>query len=103
MKVRSWHQLGDSSDPQVFGGAAIHSEYIRGMVDHTAFVLLKFGFVFNTFSLIYELGEFSIEDWGDGEFIFKWNSFNIQIDLKYAHQLQNLYFALTGKELTIKP
>ena len=24
-------------------------------------------------------------------------------DLKYLHQLQNLYFALTGKELIIKP
>lgn len=25
-----------------------------------------------------------------------------QIDILYVHQLQNLYFALTGKELTIK-
>lgn len=24
------------------------------------------------------------------------------VDIKYVHQLQNLYFALTGKELTIK-
>lgn len=26
-----------------------------------------------------------------------------QIKLKYVHQLQNLYFALTGEELTINP
>lgn len=26
----------------------------------------------------------------------------LSIDIKYVHQLQNLYFALTGKELTIK-
>lgn len=25
------------------------------------------------------------------------------IEIKYVHQLQNLYFALTGEELTIKP
>ena len=28
--------------------------------------------------------------------------FNFSFDLKYVHQLQNLYFALTGNELTIK-
>lgn len=27
--------------------------------------------------------------------------FSIQHDIKYIHQLQNLYFALTGKELTL--
>lgn len=27
----------------------------------------------------------------------------LRIDLKYVHQLQNLYFALTGKELELKP
>ncbi len=27
----------------------------------------------------------------------------IPIDIKYVHQLQNLYFALTGEELTLKP
>jgi hypothetical protein len=25
------------------------------------------------------------------------------IEIKYVHQLQNLYFALTGEELTLKP
>lgn len=28
--------------------------------------------------------------------------FNIGYELKYIHQIQNLYFALTGQELTIK-
>tara|TARA_R110000868_G_scaffold256359_2_gene513078 strand:+ start:510 stop:872 length:363 start_codon:yes stop_codon:yes gene_type:complete len=27
---------------------------------------------------------------------------HLSIDVKYVHQLQNLYFALTGEELTIK-
>jgi hypothetical protein len=29
-------------------------------------------------------------------------SYDYKIDLKYIHQLQNLYFSLTGQELTIK-
>ena len=33
---------------------------------------------------------------------FKYNTFNAcEIEIKYVHQLQNLYFALTGEELTI--
>ena len=30
------------------------------------------------------------------------NSFEHELKLKYVHQLQNLYFALTGEELTLK-
>jgi hypothetical protein len=29
------------------------------------------------------------------------NNYNSRLDIKYVHQLQNLYFALTGKELEI--
>lgn len=36
----------------------------------------------------------TIED--DTYYNFKW------VELKYVHQLQNLYFALTGEELTLK-
>ena len=59
--------------------------------------LLKFGFSkygrLNTndnFKLIYDydLSTFYLDDIG--------------LELKHVHQLQNLYFALTGKELTIK-
>jgi hypothetical protein len=34
----------------------------------------------------------------------KWNILGIEknINIQYVHQLQNLYFALTGEELTIK-
>lgn len=36
---------------------------------------------------------------------FKWTSsrFGPVIELKYVHQLQNLYYALTSEELTLKP
>lgn len=34
---------------------------------------------------------------------FKYNTFNAcEIEIKYVHQLQNLYFALTGVELQIE-
>lgn len=35
----------------------------------------------------------------DGELFYEWKGGNIQV--KYLHQLQNLYFALTNKELEI--
>ncbi len=33
---------------------------------------------------------------------FQFSEYHKRIDLQYVHQLQNLYFALTGKELIIK-
>jgi hypothetical protein len=36
------------------------------------------------------------------EFVFI-HDYTPSVRAKYVHQLQNLYFALTGKELTIKP
>lgn len=33
----------------------------------------------------------------------KWNSQHLQTKLDYVHQLQNLYYALTGEQLKIKP
>lgn len=30
------------------------------------------------------------------------DNFNLNIKMEYVHQIQNLYFALTGEELTIK-
>lgn len=64
--------------------------------------LSKFGFVPNGFSM--DKGEFNVEIWLESEIghTFKWNDFVISIRLKHIHQLQNLYFALTGEELEIK-
>ena len=67
--------------------------------------LLKFGFeksglwtyvieLQGNLKLVYYLGE---KGWSIG---FK--SYSDFSNLYYVHQLQNLYFALTGKELTIK-
>lgn len=52
---------------------------------------------------IFELGQKSDED-ENGASIPQEQVFyyDYKIDVKYVHQLQNLFFALTGEELTIK-
>jgi hypothetical protein len=62
--------------------------------------LLKLGFVKNKFDGHYEKGEFYIEVW-EKDFVFRWNYFNIDINLNSVHRLQNLYFALNGQELNL--
>lgn len=66
--------------------------------------LLKFGFhrsqfMFYDGSFAYYKGDFGIDltgqpTWGDPQIGI--------LHIKHVHQLQNLYFALVGKELTIK-
>lgn len=38
----------------------------------------------------------------DEKGIYSFDESRIYIDIKYVHQLQNLYFALTNEELTLK-
>ena len=59
--------------------------------------LLKFGFDKIDFQFIKNgIKLFPIRD------LYYRGNFPIKSDIKYVHQLQNLYFALTGEELTIK-
>jgi len=63
--------------------------------------LLKFGF--DEKGIGYAKGFIYLWHYDDGiflELVSDSNSHNTP--LKYVHQLQNLYFALTGEELTIK-
>ena len=65
--------------------------------------LLKFGFVYDADSLTfdYEYNHFVFyleRDFKDIE-TFSFDSSFTETKVKYVHQLQNLYFALTGKEL----
>ena len=65
--------------------------------------LLKFGFekkIANLFINAYMKDSFYLTIREDGELFYEWNGGNIHI--KYIHQLQNLYFALVGKELSFK-
>ena len=62
--------------------------------------LIKLGFTKNEFDSHYERGEFYVEIW-ENDCVFRWNDFNVDINLKYVHKLQNLYFILTGSELQV--
>jgi len=75
--------------------------------------LLKCGFEKKTYAHL-TLYYFSLKVLSHGEISFhpKENGFNIDLgtttgyqfgttNIKYVHQLQNLYFALTGEELTV--
>lgn len=45
----------------------------------------------------------TIKEWEDGSFLYSFDSTSVNhIDIRYVHQLQNLYYILTGKELIIK-
>ena len=62
--------------------------------------LLKFGF------LKCDNGSFYISFWGRDYYYndctLTMRGVNIQSKIEYVHQLQNLYFALTNEELTLK-
>lgn len=59
--------------------------------------LRKFGF--EEYPNEYVIGEFEIIKGDDGLYRFYYTHSNF-IQLDFVHQLQNLYFALIGKELT---
>jgi len=63
--------------------------------------LLKFGFEFNNLNETYFFEKFSFRLYlRENELYHNWMGGNVFI--KHVHQLQNLYFALTGEELKIK-
>lgn len=50
----------------------------------------------------YNKDKTSVAIWDSHTMDYKWSmADNKHIQIKYLHQLQNLYFALTGKELTV--
>lgn len=63
--------------------------------------LLKFGFKYNKKEMGFLKDNFHIEVRGYGCPVFVYPTFHLT-DIKHVHQLQNLYFSLTGEELTIK-
>ena len=61
--------------------------------------LLKFGFEKDN-ELNFVKFSFKVHFWSNyNSYMYGWIGGNIEI--KYVHQLQNIYFALTGQELTI--
>jgi hypothetical protein len=84
---------------QIFKGSD-YSNYWKNVhpVKLTEEILLKCGFNFNNENrLEWIKGSFNLEK-KEEEFYFEvYSHYN---EVKYLHQLQNLYFALTGQELT---
>ena len=70
-------------------------------------LLLKAGFDYDQYQVLYELNTVIIHLVG-GKFYFRKHYLSNkefeyeEIEVRYVHQLQNLYFALTGEELEIK-
>lgn len=62
--------------------------------------LLKLGIIYDEFHDLFQIGGYDI-DCGDNYCHFYFNEYGDWYkEIKYVHQLQNLYFALTQEELT---
>ena len=100
---KEWWELSiiDSSDLQILE-SGIDDDYRA--IPLTEEILLKFGFEkrdkinppFRNYQYVFMKNGFLI----GSDFLFHYISGNTE--LKHVHQLQNLYFALTGEELTFK-
>ena len=78
-------------------------ERVKGII-LTEEWLLKFGFELDIEDDGYSKGKYKISVSDEGCIFFIYDSYYpIEIcEFKYIHQLQNLYFALTGEELVVK-
>jgi len=64
--------------------------------------LLKFGFDKDVDDFYLDINTVLFVSYNDDEFVhLKSNHLETIASIKYVHQLQNLYFALTGSELTV--
>lgn len=63
--------------------------------------LVKLGFTSNPYEDRYEIEDFYIQCDKTKGFLDLWIT-NCRLDLKHVHQLQNVFFALTGNELELK-
>jgi hypothetical protein len=65
--------------------------------------LEKFGFEYSEFNDLYQKGGYDVDIKDNVYCHFYMNEYGDWYkDIDHVHSLQNLYFALTGKELTIK-
>ena len=107
LRVGNWVSLicgGHKNEPNDFQWDINHYEYFYERMNEikpiplTEEWLIRFGFKV-VIGLSFEFNGFETRKDEDVWIVWKLSSYLICI--KYVHQLQNLYFALTGKELTI--
>lgn len=67
-------------------------------IELTEEILKKCGF--EKVGMAYKLNQFIINNWGDGRLWL--GNIRFSVEILYLHQLQNIYFALTGKEMEVK-
>lgn len=67
-------------------------------------ILEKCGFVMHMTKQLWKNGNFYLHHYlvSNNEYCFKYRDFTSS-SIQYLHQLQNLYFALTGTELNYQP
>ena len=104
LRIGNWFIQYD--EPEEFDGDFYHLSDIK-FIPLTEEWLLKFGFIKKIDAYFYN--DYCIEDihngetWVISEFDYIRDEFTaIGRGINYVHQLQNLYFALTGEELKIK-
>lgn len=87
IKVNVTHIITCSTSPNLFRPIKINVSCLK-----------KFGFEKWTYGP-FSKGNFHLEYYGNGNASVDFGFRTPFIELKYVHQLQNLYFALTGEEL----
>lgn len=81
----------------------LKDEFLFKEVELDSLWLEKMGFEYDKNILGWDNSDVVIQDWKHcNEFHYVGNSGDLDRKIEYVHQLQNLYFALTGKELEIK-
>lgn len=98
-KFHEW-QVTAEDIPQIESNQEHIQEY-KG-IPLTEEWLLKFGFKYYGTTWLRDGFKGAIILYLNNTFEYMYGEFEIDNDYKYVHQLQNLYFALTGTELTIR-
>ena len=104
IQLHYWESAGKIAQNMVVGGMTVHPmtenvEYLMP-IPLTEEWLLKFGFEWKIQHQGFHNGAFKIEE--EYKKGYRFYIGNEKISIQYVHQLQNLYHALTGKELEIK-
>lgn len=98
----------DRTHVYFFGGGACRFELLPP-IPITEELLIKLGFKekhqqfeLNGFQIDGIVVHFSFDKWRSDYDVESCDFTEIPVEIKYVHQLQNLYHALTGEELTLK-
>ena len=104
--IKIYDNTFDTKDIE-YGGGHINAKSVMKPIKLTPEWLVRMGFELHEYDNEVEFNEWILSD--DSfmiMYIKKVNQYEIYYNdspnIKYVHQLQNLYRALTGKELTIK-